>query len=120
MKKLLLISSLLLTVAGCKDTPVQENSNDSVAQQQEIQAETLSDYEAAKATLDELFLHAERLKKGEISKEKHAAISYPIGQKFKFQKAALNEEDRQKLKEYGLERFDDLYPEEDRKVATSN
>lgn len=120
MKKFLLISSILLSLTACKDTdPQEKKANEPIAEKQEIQVESLSDYEEAKATFDELFLHAERLKKGEISKEKHDAISYPIGQKLDSQKATLSEEDRQKLKEYGDKRYDEIYPEEDRIVKSN-
>lgn len=121
MKKILFISSIFLSLTACNDKNAQPDLPDQpVVLQQVAQEKSLSDYEQAKATLDELFLHAERLKKGEISKERHDAISYPIGQKFRSQRAALNEEDRQKLSDYGLERFDEVYPEEDRKVVTGN
>ena len=118
MKKLLLISAILLSVTACKEQSAQENiSREPVSQKQELTAESLSDYDKAKATLDELFLHAKRLKNGKISKEKHDVVSYPIGQKFMAQRAALNEEDKKKLSEYGLRRFDEVYPEEDRVVV---
>ncbi|GHA26380.1 hypothetical protein GCM10007103_04680 [Salinimicrobium marinum] len=98
----------------CKDSNPQENPT---IQKQEGQSESLSDYEKVKATLDELFLYKVQLKNEEISEEKHAALTYPIGQKLTFHKEALNEEDRQKLKEYGFKRYEEVYPEEERKVV---
>ena len=113
MKKIFLIS-VILSVLACKDSNPQENP---VYQKQEVQSASLSEYEEAKATLDELFLYAEQLKDEKISEERHASLSYPIGQKLVFQKENLNEEDRQKLKEYGLKRYEEVYPEEERKIV---
>ena len=120
MKKLLLSSFAVLSLIACQNRSGSESSSyQPTAQQHNVQGETISDYEEAKSTLDELLMQGERLKKGEISKEKHDALTYPLGQKFRSLRAGLSESDREKLKEYSHKRFDEVYPAEERIDVTN-
>lgn len=113
MRKFLQLSIVALTLIACQED--QREKQPLIDEVKEIQQ--VSDLEAAKATLDEMFFYAEQLKNGEISADKHAALSYPVGQKFREQKANLSEEERAELSEYGHKKYDRVFPEGDRIVV---
>lgn len=118
MKKIILLASVLALFSGCQNSEkLDTESGHAAVLQQEPVAETLSDYEKAQMTLDELLLQGERLKKGEISQERHDALTYPLGQQFRKLRASLSQKEREDLKEYSDKRYDEVYPEEERIVV---